>query len=183
MERKFLEGLELDAATVDKIMAEHGKSTQANQTKVKELEGQLSAAQSTITAANSEIERYKGLDIDGIKKAADEWKAKAEKAEGDAKAQLDSIRFDSALDAALATAKARNPKAAKALLNLESLKLTDSGIVGLTEQLKTIKEENAFLFEPEPAGGPGFGNQDPPGTAINPNDHMNRLIRGARGAE
>lgn len=174
MERKFLEEMGLDAATVDKVMAEHGKTIQP-------LNTQLSTAQETIKTANAEIARYKDLDIDGIQKAADAWKVKAENAEKDAAKQVEALRFDAALTTALTGARAKNPKAAKALLNMEGLKLTDSGIVGLTEQLEAVKKENAYLFESEPAGGPGFGNQKPAGTSTNTNEFMNSLIRGARG--
>ena len=34
--------------------------------------------------ANKQIEEFKGMDIDGIKKAADDWKLKAEQAQKDA---------------------------------------------------------------------------------------------------
>ena len=47
-------------------------------------------------------------------------------------------------------ANAKNPRAVKALLTVEELKLGDKGnIEGLDAQLETIKAENDFLFEPD----------------------------------
>ena len=104
-----------------------------------------------LTAANQQIEEFKSLDVDGIKKAADEWKAKAEKAEQDAKDSITAMKRDYAVDNALNTAKAKNLKAVKALLNMDAVTLTDAGLVGLDEQLKTVKAENAYLFDSDEA--------------------------------
>lgn len=95
-----------------------------------------------------------GKDIDGIKKAADDWKETAEKAKADADKQISQMKFDYALSAALTGAKAKNTKAVKALLDMDGLKFNDNDgkIVGLDEQLAQIKTDNDYLFESdEPA--------------------------------
>ena len=61
------------------------------------------------------------MDIDGIKKAADDWKHKAEQAE--AKADIETMQFDFALNDALTAAKARNTRTVKALLDMDVLGL------------------------------------------------------------
>lgn len=99
--------------------------------------------------ANTAIEEFKEMDIEGIKAAADEYKAKYEETENKYKEELEKIKFNHALDKALAKAKARNTKAVRALLDLDNLKLTDDKILGLDEQLEKIKEENDYLFEVE----------------------------------
>ena len=58
------------------------------------------------------------MDSDGIKKAADDWKHKAEQAEAKAKADIEAMQFDFALNDALTAAKARNSRAVKALFRL-----------------------------------------------------------------
>ena len=80
-----------------------------------------------------------------------------------AEKRIAEMEFDSSLNAALTGAKAKNAKAVAALINRDGLKLTDGAIVGLKEQLDKIKAENAFLFEPEKAGGSGFSDKTPPG--------------------
>lgn len=80
--------------------------------------------------------------------------------------QIRNIRIDSAIETALTKAGARNIKAARALLNMESLSLDEKGeVVGLDEQVKglTDSEETGFLFNATGVQGyvPGAGNDGP----------------------
>lgn len=67
----------------------------------------------------------------------------------DYEAKLTQQSFDFALKDALSGAKAKNPKAVEALLNKEAIKLDGDKLLGLEEQLKTIKESDSYLFEAE----------------------------------
>ena len=156
-----------DKKVVDKIMALHGKSTEGLKTKVGDAEVkaatdkvEIEVLQKQVKDAGITIEGFKNMDIEGVKKSASEWEEKAKKLEADAKAEVDKIRadgekkvsdlkLDHAVEGALVKAKAKNPKAVRALLNTENLKLTEDGesVLGLEEQLKGIKTENEYLFE------------------------------------
>lgn len=150
MKRDELTKLGLDEEAVNKIMAIHGADVEKHKQAAMESEANLKALQDQLAEANQAIEGFKALDVEGIKKAADEWKAKAEKAQKEAADQVTKLKFDYGLDAALSQAKARNAKAVKALLNTQDLKLTETGdILGLKEQLESIKAENDYLFESE----------------------------------
>jgi Asp-tRNA(Asn)/Glu-tRNA(Gln) amidotransferase C subunit len=162
MKREDLKMLELTDEAIDEIMKLHGKSIEAHKTQLTEAEKQVEALQGQLEEANKAIEGFKELDVDGIKAAADEWKAKAEQAKVEAEAEIIRLKFDHALEGALTEAKAKNPKAVKALLNFDNLKLAEDGkIVDLEDQLKAIKDENDYLFESEQptpkivAGGQG----------------------------
>ena len=108
---------------------------------------ELKTAKEQLGEANETINGFKAMDIESIKKAADDWKQKAEKAESDAAAKISQIQFDSLLESTLSTAKAKNAKAVKALLDMDGLKLNDGKIIGLDDQLAKIKAENDYLFE------------------------------------
>lgn len=159
MKTEFLKSLDLSQEVIDKIMAENGKDIAAEQKKaekvIQERDGYKLKAESLETQvndANAEIQKFKDMDIDGIKKAADDWKEKAERAQADADKQISEMKFDYALSAALTGAKAKNAKAVKALLDMDGLKFNDGKIVGLDEQLAQIKTDNDYLFESdEPA--------------------------------
>lgn len=75
------------------------------------------------------------------------------------KQELEQQKMDSAVELALTKAKAKNPKAVKALLDLEKIKLTDDEIVGLDEQLNNLKENEDYLFEIGKGNG-GSGGSD-----------------------
>jgi hypothetical protein len=162
MKREELEKLGLEKEAIDSIMALHGKDIEANKAKAAAIESERDGLKSQLDEAAKAIEGFKALDIEGVKKSADEWKAKAEQAQKDAEKQVYQVRYESALSDALKASKAKNVKAVRALLNEADLKLTDDGLVGLKEQLEKVKPENDYLFEsdaPTPKIVSGGGNK------------------------
>jgi hypothetical protein len=71
--------------------------------------------------------------------------------------KLDKQAFDFALERSLSKEKAKNPKAVKALLDTESIKLDGDKLLGLEDQLKELKESDAYLF----GEGNKLGGRDP----------------------
>ena len=162
MQRNELEKLGLEKDAIDQIMALHGRDIEANKAKAAAIEAERDGLKSQLDEAAKSIEGFKALDIEGVKKSADEWKAKAEQAQKDAEKQVYQVRYESALSDALKASKAKNVKAVRALLNEADLKLTDDGLVGLKEQLEKVKPENDYLFEsdvPTPKIVSGGGNK------------------------
>lgn len=159
MKTEFLKGFNLSQEEIDKIMAENGKDIAAEQKKadkiIQERDSYKLKAENLknqVNDANDEIQKFKDMDVEGIKQAADDWKQKAEKAKSDTDAKISELKFEHALSEALTGAKAKNAKTVKALLDMDGLKLNDGKIIGLEEQLSQIKEENDYLFESdEPA--------------------------------
>ena len=161
MKTEFLKSLNLSQEVIDKIMAENGKDIAVEQKKAEKViqerdsyKLKAESLETQVNDANTEIQKFKDMDIDGIKKAADDWKETAEKAKADADKQISQMKFDYALSAALTGAKAKNTKAVKALLDMDGLKFNDNDgkIVGLDEQLAQIKTDSDYLFESdEPA--------------------------------
>lgn len=151
MKREELKKLLGDSATdevLDKIMGLHGADIESHKTKLSETESARDGFKTQLDAANQQIEGFKGMNIDEIKAAADDYKAKFEQAQTDHAAQVAGLKFDHAIETALTGAKAKNLKAVQALLSKDTLKLNEDGTVaGLDDQLKTIKEKDAYLFE------------------------------------
>ncbi|MCX7714849.1 MAG: phage scaffolding protein [Clostridia bacterium] len=147
MQRKFLEELGLEKDAIDKIMAEYGKDIEKHKSDVSVKNTELDAIKAQLDEANRQIQAFREMDIDGIKRAAEEYRTKLEKAQTDSQKQIEDLKFGYALDAALTNAKAKNAKAVKALLDMDGLKLNGDEIVGLSQQLEKIKAENDYLFE------------------------------------
>lgn len=147
MNRELLKELGLEKDAIDRIMSENGKDIESYKLQVSTLEAAKQALEQQLGEANKQIDDFKGLDIDGIKAAAEDYKAKFEAAEAKAKADMEKLQFDHALSGALSKAKAKNTKAVAALLNIDALNLKDGSIVGLDEQLKQLKADNDYLFE------------------------------------
>lgn len=157
---EVIEKAGLEADVLDKIMALHGKDIEKHKEDLATATTAAEGLRKQLDEANKQIESFKELKPEELQKAVEDWKTKAETAEAEAKKQIDALKFDHALDGALLGAKAKNPKAVKALLKIDDLKLTDDGkLLGLDEQVEALKTENDYLFEsdePEPkivAGG------------------------------
>ena len=102
------------------------------------------------------------------KKAADEWQAK-----------VAQMQLDFAIEKALTTAKAKNAKAVKALLDMEKVKLDGDKLLGLDDQLKELQKTDPYLFGDSKVGG----GTNPPGAdnaEINPwkKDTFNLTMQG-----
>ena len=102
---------------------------------------------------------------DDYKKQIDDLTAKQKLQETEYKAQLTQIKRDTAIESALTGAKARNLKAARALLDESKIVLGDDGkIAGVAEQLEAIRKENSYLFEASgDEGSEGGGQNKAPG--------------------
>lgn len=67
--------------------------------------------------------------------------------------QLEALRFDHALEKALTASGARNVQAVCALLKQDNIKLNpDGSVTGLEEQVKTLRDSDAYLFIDGDAG-------------------------------
>ena len=164
MKTDFLKELGLEKDVIDKIMAENGKDIEGYKNQVSTLAAEKETLTTQLGEANTQIAAFKDLDVDGIKAAADDWKNKFETAEAKAKADIEKLKFDHTLAAALSEAKAREPKAVAALLDMEGLKLNNGEIVGLKDQLEKLKTDKDFLFEsdaPAPSIVRGTGGTPP----------------------
>lgn len=122
--------------------------------KVKELEATVTQLNGTVKDRDKQLETLKAStgDVTALKDQISKLQqdnADAAKAHA---AEIKRLKIDTAVDMAVATAKAKNVKAVKALLNLDKAELDEDGTVkGLAEQLKklTTASDSAFMFETE----------------------------------
>lgn len=151
MKKQDLIDLGIAEDVAEKVFALHDKGLEPFKTKLSTAETEVKGLKDQLKEASTQIESFKGLDIEGVKKSADEWKAKAETAQAEAAKQLAALKFDHALEGALSAAKVKNPRAVKALIDSNGLKFneTDGSIIGLDDQLKKVKESDAYLFSDE----------------------------------
>ena len=107
-------------------------------------------AEAQIAERDKQLETLKKSsgDMDALKaeieKLQGENKAAKEKYESD----LKELRISNAIDSALTASGARNVKAARALLNLEKIKLDGDKVTGIDDQIKALvsSEDSKFLF-------------------------------------
>ena len=150
----------------NKIYTTSEENIDTRYAKLKEKKEDL---ETQLTSANDTIKNLKALEIDNTK-LKDEI-SKFETTKANYEKALTEKDFNYALEDALKGSKSKNNKLVKALLDMEKIKYEDGKIVGLDEQLKTIKEENSFLFEKEVPGAPDFLTGGKEGNTNNSNEN------------
>lgn len=159
MKREFLQNFEgLSKEAIDAIMDENGRDIEKERSKRADYD----AIKEQLVAANKQIEDFKGMDIDGVRKAAEEWKAKAEQAERDASERIAEMEFNGTLREAITAAKGRNVKAISALLDVPTLRGSKNQAEDIKAALEALKQESGYLFDTEtpPPFSAGAGQHD-----------------------
>lgn len=161
MKREFLKNFkvgeqELPKEVIDAILDENSRDIDA----AKKPFADYDDLKTRLEEADKTIEGFKGMDIDAIRKEADDWKAKAEQAKEDADAKVAEMEFNSRLTTAITGARGKNAKAIMALLDLEALKTSKNQEADINAALEGLKKDSGYLFEepqtpPPYAGGTG----------------------------
>lgn len=166
MKRETLKELGLEDSVIDKVMAENGKDVEkqkkdldkANE-KIKNLETEIDTNKKTLDEANSQIEKFKEMDVEGIKKSADEWKTKYEtfqsevktqKEEFEKKIQAQEYEFSAKefINGLTFTSDFTKNAFLKEFMGQE-LKLNEGKFLGAEDYIKQFKEKNPGVFAEE----------------------------------
>lgn len=183
MKREFLQNFKIGDAPlskeiIDAIMDENGKDIEA----AKKPFADYDTLKTQLTDANKAIEGFKAMDVDGVKKAADEWKAKYEQAEKDHAAKLADMKFDGLLSGAVSAAKGKNAKAIRALLDMDALKASKNQSEDIKTALETLKKDSGYLFDDDQTPPPyaaGTGKQTTT-TKYSPEENAIRAAAGLK---
>ena len=115
-------------------------------TKVKELE----TAKGSITDLTGKLKDFDGVDVEGLKTSVKDWEKKYN-------TDLADVKKTAAVDMASMQAKGRNPKAIKALLDMDKIKLKEDGTLeGL--DIEGLKKSEGYLFDIETTAIEGTGH-------------------------
>lgn len=117
-----------------------------------EINTELKQTKDQVKERDEQLELLKKSNVD-----SEELKKQIEQLQNDNKAkdeahanEIKQLKIDTAIDKALADAKAKNPKAVKALLELGDVEIADDGTIkGLDAKIKklTEAEDSKFLFD------------------------------------
>lgn len=148
MKREELKELGLTDEQIGSIMALHGVTVNELNSRVSTAEQQATQYQEQLEKNQNELNDFKANakgDEDRTKQLED-LQSRFDEIKTSSEQQIADLKKSSAIDLALTQAGAKNIKAAKALLDGESLELTDEGLKGLDEQLAALKESDGYLF-------------------------------------
>ena len=106
-----------------------------------------------LDVANNKISDFEKINVDEIKAEVEKYKN-----------EISNLKLDHSIENSLLKSKVKNPKAAKALLDMEALKNSKNFDSDLENQIKSMKESDSYLFETEGNSISGTGKVDPPST-------------------
>jgi hypothetical protein len=172
MKRDFLKGLTfkvgenditLPDEVIEKIISENGKDIEGTKTKfnsqIDNLKSELDSKDEMINNANSQIEKFKGMDIDGMQKAADEWKNKYTEFENQTKAEKEAFekkladqQYDFKVKEYLGQHQFTNDfvkEAFEKTFKEQGFKVGEDGkFLGADDYIKSFSEKNQGIFAP-----------------------------------
>ena len=156
MKRDFLKGLGLDDSVIDQIMDENGKDIQREKNAVNKVNQDLEkykaeneGLKTQLSEANTQIQSFKEMDIDGIKASAEEWKTKYET---DTKALNEKIAakdYDYAIKDFMSQFKFIDDDVKETVINKfksKEFKLEEGKFLGGEDFMKEYKENHKSLF-------------------------------------
>ena len=117
------------------------------------LQTESNTYKTQLADANKEIKSYKDMDIDGIKKRADDWERKYNDDTAALNKKLDDQKKSFAAERYLDGQKIKSPLAKKSILAdflAQDMKFRDDGTFeGAEEYMKKVREQYPDDFEPE----------------------------------
>lgn len=151
MNRDTLQKFGLSDEQVNQVMAEHGKDLEKSkgvESELEQLKQQNTDLTSQITERDKQLKELSSK-ADGNEELQTQIKSlqdQNKQAKTDYEANIAKLKRDGAIELALREAKAKNPKAVKALLNGDNITIDDDGVHGLKEQLEQLQESDGYLF-------------------------------------
>ena len=148
MKREFLQGLmvgenPLPKEVIDAIMAENGRDIES------------------VKARYADYDALKEAEAE----AAKQWQEKLDQQVDTHRREISDLIFSHNLEKAILSAKGRNTKAITALLDIETLKVSENQMADLEEALQKLKQDCSYLFQSEtpPPYARGTGANQPEG--------------------
>lgn len=173
MKTEDLKALGLNDDQVQKVFAMNGTDMNDLKQQVTTLTTERDAARSQLGEANKKLEGYDP-----------EWRAKAEKAENDAKEQVAALQNDFAAQTAISAVKFSSESAKKAFLSdlkAKNLPLQEGKLLGFDDYLANYKKNDPGAFAPDgglPRMAAGTSGQPAAPTA---HEQANAALRAAFG--
>jgi len=151
-----LEKAGLTEDVIDQLIVIHGKDIESHKKQVTTAEAQVTTLTDQLEAANTQIQDFKSMDIEQIKKAATDWEKTAK---DEAKARTDEVtqlRKQHAVEKELKeTYGVLDPADLLHRLDLTAVKVDGDKVTGLKEQVEPYKETKAYLFSSQDDGDDG----------------------------
>lgn len=144
MKRQFLEDLGLEKDIIDKIMTENGTNIERTKTK---LEAERDNYKSQLETAQNALKEFEGVDVEDLQDKIKTLNTDLANKDTEYQQKIADMEFNSVLDGAISKSGAKNTKAIKALLDLDTLKTSKNQAEDIAKAIETVKSENDYMFD------------------------------------
>lgn len=149
MKREDLQAKGLTDEQIDFVMSENGKDINSIKTKLTAAETARDDYKSQLETANTTIQSYKDMDIEGIKKSVGDWETKYNTDIKALQDKLDGQAYDFALKEYVNGYQFTSglvKEAVIAQLKAQEFKLNDGKFLGADDFMKQLQEANPSAF-------------------------------------
>lgn len=138
------------------VMAENGKDIGKVQKKLDDMTAERDKEKGRADTAEDTLKKFEGVDVEAIKTELESWKKKAGDAEKEYAAKLADRDFEDLVRETITGANGINPKAIRALLDIDVLKASKNQKADIAEAVKALSEaeDSKMLFKAAGDGQP-----------------------------
>lgn len=160
MKKEFIKQLLPDVTddVLSKIMDEAGKDVENHKQQISSLTTERDTLRTQLAEANTSIQSYKDMDIDGIKAKATEWETKYNADTQALQEKLDAQAYGYAVEKVASGISFSSNGAKKAFvsdLTAKNLKLSDDGkLEGFNDFLEQYRKDDPSAFKADESGKP-----------------------------
>jgi hypothetical protein len=157
---EILSGLGIEVAEDKK--AELTRQTAENYKTVAEfekaknrLEVERDNYKDSLETAQNTLKEFEGVDVKDLQGKVAKLTSDLADKDTEYRQKIEDMEFQSVIDAAISASGARNAKAVKALLDVETLRASKNRTEDIKAAIETVKGENGFMFgSDEPVNNP-----------------------------
>ncbi|MGJ8731209.1 phage scaffolding protein [Listeria kieliensis] len=149
MKREQLKELGLSDESIDKIMSLHGQTVTDLNTRLNAAENERDSVKQQLETNQSELEKLKesATDNEELTNQLNDLQNKMKESETQAQEKLVQQEKDFAIKLALKEANALDEEIVLGQIDKDTVKVVDGKLQGFSEQLESLKENKAFLFQ------------------------------------
>ena len=104
---------------------------------------------SQLETAQTALQKFDGIDVDNLKGEIQKLTADLQKKETEYQTKLADMEFNNSLDSAITASGAKNLKAVRALLDVDTLKGSKNRDADIKNAIAAVKSENDYIFTAE----------------------------------
>ena len=104
---------------------------------------------SQLETAQTALQKFDGIDVDNLKGEIQKLTDDLQKKENEYQTKLADMEFNNSLDNAITASGARNLKAVRALLDVDTLKASKNRDADIKNAIAAVKSENDYMFTAE----------------------------------